>query len=117
MAAKSRATDNQGRESGGQAISKAEAIRQALANGIESPSEGVEFVKREFGIDLSPTHFSAGKSLAKKMAEAKSQGNIRGRSNPYFSNNADLIEAMEVMKPLVASLGVEKVKRLAELLG
>jgi hypothetical protein len=31
--------------------------------------------------------------------------------------DVDLIEALEAMKPLVASLGAEKVKRLVDLLG
>jgi hypothetical protein len=36
---------------------------------------------------------------------------------PANGSKPDLIESLEALKPLVASLGVERVKRLAELLG
>ena len=36
---------------------------------------------------------------------------------PATGSRPDLLEFLEALKPLVVSLGVEKVKRLAELLG
>ena len=122
----------------GKAVSKAEAIRRALAQGIESPEKATDFIKTQFGLEISRQHFSAAKSQIKSKAEAEMSGTKvepakRGRkpkgagplegylappSKPHaIDGEADLLVAMEAMKPLVASLGVDTVKRIAELLG
>jgi hypothetical protein len=110
-------------------ISKSEAARQALAAGFEGPEEATDFIKKTFGIEMSRSHFSAVKSQIKAKAEAppapkgkpgrKPRATVEGifTPPPKPSSEGALLEAMEAMKPLVASLGVEKVKRIAELLG
>src|SRR3954452_22629614 len=53
-------------DGGGKGITKAEAVRRALAAGKESPEEGVDYIKRQFGIDMAKQHFSASKSQIKR---------------------------------------------------
>jgi hypothetical protein len=111
------------------AVSKSEAARTAIAEGIEAPQDAVAFIKTRFGIVMDPQHFSAVKSQMKKKEgvppakrgrKPKSQaveGYLAPPPNPRADGDATLLAAMETMKPLVASLGVAKVKKLAELLG
>jgi len=119
----------------GKTISKADAARAAIRQGIESPQEASAYIMQQFGIDMAPQHFSAVKSqLRKKEREAESAGQPsapgrRGRRSTienYLSSpprqpssgvEADLLDAMEAIKPLVAHLGADKVKRIVELLG
>ena len=99
-------------------ITKAEAVRRALAEGIESPKAGVVFIKDRFGIEIAPMHFGAQKSqIRQKERATKGESEGRSRREPRSSGQGELLAAMEAMKPLVASLGVEQVKRIAELLG
>lgn len=115
------------------AISKAEAIRRMLAEGIDNPTVGSHEIKKRFGIELTPQHFSATKAQMKGK-EAKSPGTPKGKPGRkpkaavegYLApppkpqppgEQPDLLAAMEAMKPLVAALGAEKVKRIADLLG
>ncbi|WP_435016764.1 thioesterase [Tundrisphaera sp. TA3] len=120
---------------GGRPMSKAKAARSAIERGIESPQEASEFILREYGIVMAPQHFSAVKSqLRKKEREAEEAGRPgtpprRGRRpaldsylappprQPASAVETDLLDAIEAIKPLVASLGAEKVKRIVELLG
>src|SRR5262249_4903708 len=115
-------------EGGG--MSKTEAARRALEAGKEKPKDAVEYIKKEFDVDLTPQHFSSIKTqLKKKQATTGGKGRkastrshaVEGYLAPppkdVTSDEPDLFAAMEAMKPLVATLGVEKVKRIAELLG
>src|SRR5258708_5095599 len=100
-------------------ISKSEAIRRALAAGFEGPQEGTAYIRKEFGIEIAPGHFSAVKATEKKKGkmaakgkpgrkpkEAPSQG-VEGYLAPppkaqTVDSQAELLAAMEAMKPLVA---------------
>lgn len=131
-AKKTDATQENG--SGGQApdspsITKVEAVKNALAAGKESPADGTEFIKSNYGIEMNPQHFSSVKSqLKKKEGTAKPGRKPRAASRAVEgyvapppkivpTGEGDLIDALERMKPLVASLGAEKVHRLVDLLG
>jgi hypothetical protein len=100
-------------------ITKAEAVRRALADGKESPPVGVAYIKEQFGIDIAPQHFSTQKSQLKNRAGVK----VKGKRGPKPAvaggpeGEAGLLEALEAIKPLVAAMGAEKVKRLVDLLG
>lgn len=121
-------------EAGGKAISKAEAIRRVIADGIDNPSLGSQEIKKRFGIDVTPQHFSATKAQAKSRAGSKTPKGKPGRKpkgapsqavegylapppKPAPAGGSELLDAMEAMKPLVASLGKEQVKRIVDLLG
>lgn len=118
------------------AITKAAAVRRMLAEGIENPAIGSETIKDRFGIDVTPQQFSAARSQMKsrealkqgkpakrgrKPKEASSQA-IEGYLAPPPSTEAvdgrlELLAAMEMMKPLIASLGKEEAHRIVDLLG
>lgn len=104
-------------------MNKTEAARQALLAGKESPVEAVAFIRQRFAIEMSPQHFSATKSLIRKK-ERETTPPVTARRTPVRQedarpNNGDtgVMEAMEAIKPLIATLGAEKVKRIVDLLG
>ena len=118
-------------------MSKTDAIRAAVAEGIESPGDGVDFIRTRFGIEMSKQHFSATKSKLKPAeAAGTSQGGVR-KSAPTTAatrkpepvedyqtppeqpagRDGDLLDALEQMKPLIAQYGPDHVKRMVDLLG
>lgn len=113
------------------AKNKTDAIRQAVAAGFDGPQVGSAYIKSEFGMDVTPQHFSAVKSQMKKREATDAPKGKPGRKprqavEGYVAppekpkavgQEADLLAAMEAIKPLVAALGTEKVKRIADLLG
>lgn len=99
-----------------------------LAEGIDNPSVASSEIKSRFGIDVTPQHFSATKSQMKSKAgkqkgkpgrkpKAAVEGYLAPPPKPQAAGETDLLAAMEAMKPLVAALGADKVKRIADLLG
>jgi hypothetical protein len=119
-----------GGQEGHGVVSKAEAIRRALSAGMDSPEDGVAYIKSRFGLEVSNQHFSATKSQIKskgggtqskgkpgRKPKAAVEGYLAPPPKPAPAGGSDLLEAMEAMKPLVASLGKEQVKRIVDLLG
>lgn len=110
-----------------ESISKSEAVRRALSDGVDQPADGVAYIRDNFGLEIGPQHFSAVKSThLKKQGRVKVRVKGREKAAPKQAPAAptadaigenDLIAAMEAMKPLVASLGKEQVKRIVDLLG
>jgi hypothetical protein len=108
------------------AISKSEAVRRALADGMGQPADGVAYIQSQFGIEMGPQHFSAVKSAhLKKQGIATVNTRFQMRAAPEQAANSsapsngerDLIESLETLKPLIAQYGADKVKRLVDLLG
>jgi hypothetical protein len=109
-------------------MTKAEAIRQALAAGFLGPQQGTAWIRDKFGIEMTPQHFSAAKTQHNKRAglppgkrgrKPKSltvEGYLAPPARKSAHSEADVIGALEALKPLVAAMGVERVKRLADLL-
>jgi hypothetical protein len=111
-------------------VSKAEAVRQALAAGKEMPEEGVAYLLDNFGIVMDRQTFSANKSQEKardaKKAEAsrtskpgrKPKAAVEGYLTPppKTRSNDDLLGTLEALKPLLASHGADKLHRLVDLL-
>lgn len=103
------------------AVSKAEAVRTALAEGLESPSDIVRFVKARFGIDMPKQMVSAYKANEKR----REQGHMAPQQKPQTTTAAkpaangepDLLGALEMIKPLVEQYGAAKVKRIVDLMG
>ncbi len=110
-------------------MSKAGAARAALADGVVVPKEASIYIKRKFGIDISPQQFSAEKSRLKLRSGGFNPLSNQGPSGKGLDGylappskrsapgEADLLMALEAMKPLIAQLGTEKVKRMVDLLG
>jgi len=112
---------------GGSPMSKAQAVRNALAEGVEEIGDIEGFVKSRYGIEIPRQMISAYKAMEKKRAEKatgkpgrKSRGAESSGSAPRArsgGSESELLDAMEAMKPLVDKLGAENVKRIVDLLG
>ena len=102
-------------------VSKARAVREALSAGMDSPGEIADFAKSNFGLEIPKMRASAYKAQVKARGSrpAKRGRPPKSASHPRIvpAGEGDLLDALEAMRPLVASLGVEKVKSHAELLG
>lgn len=105
-------------------ITKADAVRAALADGADSPADGVEYIKTKFGIEITPAHFSSYKSQEK--AKAGKPPGRRGRaprataapaSAPSANGPVGLASSVEAIKKLVDQYGVEQVVSIARLFG
>src|SRR3954470_15638168 len=70
-------------------MSKTDAIRAAVAEGHESPADGVDFIKKRFGIELSKQHFSATKS---KLKVTGGQTKEAGRATAPAKKKAARVE-------------------------
>lgn len=98
--------------------SKSDAVRMAIAAGFDGPQVGAGYIQSQFGLDVSPEHFSAVKSADKKKVLTDEPKGKPGRKPKDATNGeVDLLAAIETMKPLVAALGADKVKKIADLLG
>ncbi|QEL19301.1 hypothetical protein [Limnoglobus roseus] len=99
-------------------ITKAEAVRKALAAGKESPSDGVAYLKSEFGIEISTAMFSTYKTAEKKKAEGKKSRTaktVEPEAKPTGkAAKGDTVEFVRQVKDLVDQYGVEAVKDLAQ---
>ena len=118
-------------------MSKTDAIRAAIAEGIESPGGGVDFIRSRFGIEMSKGHFSATKSKLKSAEAAGASKDVARKSTPKSATkrkpepvedyqtppeqpagrDGNLLDALEQMKPLIAQYGPDHVKRMVDLLG
>ena len=114
-----------------EAVSKADAVRAALAEGIDSPDEGVAFIQERFGIEMGKPMWSSYKSQ-EKTRQAKADGGDRPRvgrpplhqqsadgptAAPPQSNAPNVAQSIESIKDLVDTLGVEQVVAIAKLFG
>jgi hypothetical protein len=116
-------------ESGRRGPNKSKAARQAIDAGYEKPVEAVAYIKEMFGVDMNPQHFSAIKSNYKKKRGGAKPAASKKRApliDGYLApppkqfppdGQPDLIESLEALKPMIASLGADTVKRLVDLLG
>lgn len=118
-------------DSAGKPMSKADACRALIAEGITENEDAVAAARSRFGIDIKPTDFSLYKSKEKKKRgeaapkarpgrkpRAAVEGYLAPPPKPRASEGeGNLLAAMEAMKPLVDSLGKEQVKRIVDLLG
>jgi hypothetical protein len=101
------------------AVSKADAVRAALADGIESPSDIAAFIKSRYGIEMARQMISSYKAqLRKRDAERAPQSKqIVIVAKPAAKSESDLLGALEAIKPLVDQYGADKVKRIVDLMG
>jgi hypothetical protein len=112
-------------------VSKAEAVREALAAGKEMPEEGVAYLLDHFGIVMDRQTFSSNKSQEKAREAKKAEAAPKGKPGrkpkaavegylappPKARGNGDVLETLEALKPLIASHGAQKLHRLVDLLG
>jgi hypothetical protein len=107
-------------------VSKAEAVRQALAAGLDGLDDIAKFVKAKHGHEIPKPQISAYKAQTKAKAAAAALNPVAEIiSNPAIQQAAkhggggetDLITAMEAIKPYVIEHGAERLKRIIDLLG
>jgi hypothetical protein len=102
---------------------KAHAVREALKDGIDTPQDGVAYVKEKFGLDITAQQFSTYKSI-EKSNKKKKKGDESGpaparRSQPLkvpatASNPADLARQV---KGLVQQYGAAAVSDMVAVFG
>lgn len=108
-----------GRETHGKVTSKAEAVRMAVAQGVEKPGDIVDYAKKMFGVELTKQMASSYKAQAKARESRKSgrptvtQRSRGGSGGPVVENG--LIADISVVKDLVKRLGAEQVKQIVDL--
>ena len=119
---------------GEKGMNKSKAARAAIDAGHDKPVAAVAYIKRQFGIDMNPQHFSSIKSNYKKSqgeekpVEAASPPTPRRKvatpavegyvaPPPKQADGGDLLETLEALKPLIAQHGADKLKRMVDLLG
>lgn len=109
-----------------QVMSKASAVRAALNDGVDVPKQASLYIKQKYGMDISPQQFSAEKSRIKlrsggamPLAYQSASASNGASGTPRFAQGGqtDLLQALEMIKPLIEQLGAEKVKRMVDLLG
>jgi hypothetical protein len=100
-------------------ITKTEAVKRAVAAGHDAPAEGVIYIKRQFGLDVTNQQFSTYKSKAKTEGGTSSSGRTRRAVGTQSTSSHGLvaIDDLEAAKALVAKVGVEQAKRLVGLFG
>lgn len=111
----------------GKAMTKTEAIRRALAAGHEGPQDGTAYIRREFGIEVAPQHFSATKSQLKsregskkgkpgrKPREAAGPAESRPAASQAAPAGGDMIDDLAAVKHLVQKLGADQVRKIVGL--
>lgn len=97
-------------------VKKIDAVRAALAEGIEKPDEAVAWIKEKFGIDLPKPQWSSYRSQIKSK-EAGKTATPRQPSQlpPTPAKQGDVVDALETIKGLVQQLGADRVKRIVSL--
>jgi hypothetical protein len=107
-------------------VSKAEAVRQALAAGLDGLDDIAKFVKAKHGHDIPKPQISAYKAQTKAKAAAaalnsdadlKPNSAVQQAAKHGGGGETDLITAMEAIKPYVIEHGAERMKRIIDLLG
>jgi hypothetical protein len=108
-----------------QAISKAAAVRQALAEGIDGLDDIAAYVKAKHGHEIPKPQISAYKAQTKAKAagvapkavpEKKPKALVQQVAKHGGGGETDLIVAMEMLKPMVKEHGVERIKKIVDLL-
>ena len=96
-------------------ITQADAVRQALASGLESSKAGMDFIKRKFGITMKPQAYYSYKSqLLKRNGKGKFVApSARPQAAPPKKGH-DLGD-FRLIKSLVDKYGAKHVKEIVEL--
>lgn len=116
----------QGGGNGG--MTKSDAVRAAIREGVEKPTEAVEFIKRRFNIDITTQNFSTIKSLDKKKAGGGATGGNGQHPSPAGDRrqpaadgandgNVSPADLARQVKHLVERYGAGAVKEMAEVFG
>jgi hypothetical protein len=101
-------------------ISKAAAVRAALANGLDGLDDIAAYVKAKHGHDIPKPQISAYKAQEKAKGRKVDEPVPKApKPKPAVhggGGETDLITAMETMKPFIKEHGAERLKRIIDLL-
>ncbi len=94
-------------------LTKTEAVKRAIEEGVEKPQEGVDWIVSHFGEDyrMPPGQFSSYKSQLK--SKALNNGERRSAGG---SGNAGGVEVARQVNKLVKSYDIETVQAIASVL-
>jgi hypothetical protein len=120
-------------DASGKAISKAAAVRDALEQGEDGPEDGVAYIKKIHGIEMTRQMFSSYKAQEKarqakkqeaapkakpgrKPREASAEPAAPARAvRPEPTGDGDMIDDLAAVKHLVQKLGAEQVRKIVGL--
>ncbi|MBN9518062.1 hypothetical protein J0H58_06015 [bacterium] len=96
-------------------MSKADAVRAALAEGKSKPQVACEWIKEKFGIDITPQHFSSYKSSEAKKEGGASTGGRKSEKEAGFVGNGFVaggnpVDLARQVKQLVDKFGAQNVQ-------
>ncbi|HYH66062.1 MAG TPA: hypothetical protein VD866_15315 [Urbifossiella sp.] len=113
-------------------VNKAAAVRAALAEGVDTPDEGIAFIKARYGIEMGKPMWSSYRSQEKARQAKRAGGGStrRGRaprvasavpdaaSAPAPSNGSiGVAGSVQAIKSLCDQLGANQVVAIAQLFG
>lgn len=112
----------QAEEAGTEAkMNKADAVRAAIADGMGSPEEGVAYILKKFGLEVTKPQFSTYKSLDKKRGGKKTTRAPRAAASTPAAvpsnGSIGVAGSVEAIKSLVDQLGADQVVSIARLFG
>jgi hypothetical protein len=92
-------------------ISKMEAVRRALREGVEAPGDIADFAQTQFGLQIKRDQISAYKSQIRSKERQGQQSSRARRERP----NLDPVAAARAVKEVVDRFGADTVKGLVDL--
>jgi hypothetical protein len=96
-------------------ISKTEAIRRALAAGVEKPTSGVEWIKTRFGLTVTPATFSTTKMEIKKKAGTSVGRSARSPVYRSVTQPVSTFDLIRTVKSLIDAHGADSVRQAVDL--
>lgn len=112
--------ENPPHESNGrETITKAEAVRRAMAAGVDTPAEGAAYVKEHFGIEMDAKTFSLNRSQQRAREARQSGDEPKRRTAPAHAViPTDLGSDIKLTKQLIEQAGgVEQFKQQVATIG
>jgi hypothetical protein len=106
-------------------MKKSDAMREAIKRGIDKPQAASEFIKSEFGLDVTPQVFSSFKSISKKKGDTPSAVRVRRASaapavvatpNGHAAATGGAVDLAKQLKSLVTRYGADEVSGMLAVL-
>ncbi|HEV2555450.1 MAG TPA: hypothetical protein VGV17_16980 [Bosea sp. (in: a-proteobacteria)] len=107
-------------------MTKAAAVRAAVAAGKSKPADAVQWIKEQHGIEITPQHFSSYKSSQARKDGVGSSGGRRGRrpaatgfapiSSRHRVNSGGGVDLAKQLKSLVTQYGADEVSGMLAVL-
>lgn len=103
-------------------MSKADAVRAALAAGYDKPKEGVAYIKEKFGMEVTTGTFSVTKSQDAKKAGGEGEGDGKKTPTPPAPTGHDSMGGspaalLRQVKELADRHGGDEIREILAILG